>query len=74
MERGELLLLAIWSYRRRRYYIDVAEANYWPLPEGAVVICRIDREDRELMMEWAIKNAKAGKKIKALRKACLQCR
>lgn len=74
MERGELLLLAVWSARRRRYYIDVAEAAHWPLPDGARVICRIDREDRELMMDWAIKNAKSGKKIKALREACLRCR
>lgn len=71
-ERNELILYAVWDVRRRRYWIDVVEATRWPPSVGAVAICRIDREDRGLMIEWAASRAKVGWTPKRLRRAILR--
>ncbi len=71
-ERNELILYATWDARRRRYWIDVVEATHWPPSYGAVAICRIDREDRGLMVEWAAVRARAGWTPRRLRRAILK--
>ncbi|MBQ8089787.1 MAG: hypothetical protein IJ822_03785 [Pyramidobacter sp.] len=66
--REELLMFAVWDADRHRWFIDVRDASLWPLPDGAVPVCRIDREDRELMMEQAVQLAKAGCAPAAIRR------
>lgn len=76
--REELILFVIWDEERTRYFADVSEVVTWPPPVGARVICRIDREDRELMLQWCIKRARAGWSVQRMRRACgeamRQCR
>lgn len=69
-ERNELILYATWDSQRGRHYVDVAERVDWPPPEGARIICRIDREDRHLMLDWAIELAKLGWPLKKIRQVC----
>ncbi len=72
--REELILYAQWDEERARHFIHVSEVSLWPPPVGAQVICRIDREDRELMLQWAIKRAKAGWPVERMRQACGEVR
>lgn len=69
-ERNELILYAVWDSQRGRHYVDVAEGAGWPPPEGARILCRIDREDRHLMLNWTIQLARRGLPLRKIRRAC----
>lgn len=69
---NELVLYAVWDAERRRYYIDTAERTEWPRPEDCAMICTIDREDRELMIDWAVKLAKRHVPLPVIRKEAVE--
>lgn len=67
----ELILYAVWDAERQRYYADVLEARSCEaLPLKAKEICRIDREDKALMLDWAVSRARMGWTPKQMRRAC----
>ena len=67
----ELILYAVWDAERQRYYADVLEARSCEaLPLKAKEICRIDHEDKSLMLDWAVSRARLGWTPKQMRSAC----
>lgn len=67
----ELILYALWDEDRQRYFVDSLEAKSCEaLPLKAIEICRIDREDRELMTDWAIDRARRGWPPEKMKRIC----
>ena len=71
-ERNELILYAVWDRVRLEWRFSTCERREGPLPLGAHAICPIDREDRELMIEWATQKSREGWTLNRIREATVR--
>jgi hypothetical protein len=71
-ERNELILYAVWDRGRLEWRFATCERREGPLPLGAHAICPIDREDRELMIEWATQKSREGWTLNLIREASVR--
>lgn len=71
----ELILYAEWDFERRRYRVDMMEVKSCEaLPLHAEEICRVDREDRWLMLQWGIDHARRRWSPQKMRRVCRDVR
>ncbi len=71
-ERNELILYAVWDRVRLEWRFSTCERREGPLPLSAHAICPIDREDRELMIEWATQKSREGWTLNRIREASVR--
>ena len=69
---NDLILYAVWSKDRHRYWVDVIKAANETLPHNARYLCHIDREDAHIMITWATEKFKQGWKFKQVKRACAE--